>query len=269
MKTLIMRKILIIAISLICFQVFGQDLKSSEEWYNDYISNYGLDNKDSKSDLREYDFSDLFLRTSSSHIFGVIGQNMQRIQIKWISINKDPNNPDNYYVYGKTRVKSNICEFTGIIKVKTIRLYKEGAYDMPYRSKVQPEQIGVMFCDYTLTENSSDKHTGLFKGISATEFYIDNDTLFYNDLRSSADDMTNNQFVGTWTSYDNNNPKICNWGDYRVPNVSGFDCGAARFSPCEKYASNGWIIFMIANGASPDNMNIEEAQKSENEKWWK
>ncbi|AZQ64721.1 hypothetical protein EI427_21085 [Flammeovirga pectinis] len=119
-----------------------------------------------------------------------------------------------------------------------------------------------------MTENSNEKHTGIFQGISATDFYINNDTLTYNDLRSSADDMTNNQFVGTWTSYSTGTSKNCNWGDYRVPNVTGFDCGAARFSPCDKYVSNGWIGLKIANGASPEHMNIEEAQKAENEKWW-
>lgn len=265
---MIIKKILILALNLICFHLIGQDSKSPGEWYNEYISNFGLEHNDSKNEFLNYDFSDLILQTSSTQIYGVIGQNMQRIQFKWISINKDPNNPENYYVYGKTKVNSNICEFTGILKVKTIRLYGEGKYDMPHNSKVQPGLIGVIFYDYILTENSKEEHTGTFNGIAATEFFIDNDELFYNDLRRNSDDMANNQFVGTWTRHDGEENKLCNWGDYRIPNVSGFDCGAARFSPCIKYAPNGWLVYMIANGASPDRMNIEEAKKSESQKWW-
>ncbi|AZQ64724.1 hypothetical protein EI427_21100 [Flammeovirga pectinis] len=142
-----MRKIFIIALTVFCGQVIGQENRSPNQWYNDFISNYGLDSKESKSELIGYDFSELFLKTSSTEIFGIIGDKMQRIQIKWISINKDINNPEKYYVYGKTRVKSNVCGFTGVIEIKTIRLYPDGIYDMPYRSKVKPEKIGVLFCD--------------------------------------------------------------------------------------------------------------------------
>jgi hypothetical protein len=257
-----MKNIIIFILALISVYSFGQKVKTSEEWYNDFISNYGLENKESKSEFIKYDFSKLFLKTPSTMIYGIIGDSMQRFQIKWISINQDSNNPESYYVFGKTKVKSNVCEFTGSINLKTIRLYQAGKYDMPTNIKLQPEKIGVLFCDYTLIENMKEKHTGILKGISAMDFYLYNDTLYYNDLRSGADDMTNNQFVGTCTDYYGGNLKICNWGEYRVPNVSGFDCGVAEFLPCEKYAGNGWIVFIIAHGASPDRMHKEDAKKS-------
>jgi len=264
-----LRIFLIFILTIFSLEAVAQAQNTQGEWYNDFISNYGLDTKDSKPEMIDYDFSELFLKTSSAKIYGVIGDDMQRIQIKWISINKDPNNPENYYVFGKTKVKANVCEFTGILKIKTIRLYPDGKYDMPFRSTINPEKIGVLFCDYTLTENSKELHVGVFQGISATDFYLNNDTLSYNDLRSSDDDMTNNQFVGTWTAYKAGSPKICNWGDYRVPNVTGFDCGAAEFSPCEEFVKNGWGNFKLASTDWQENEEIKNAREIENDEWWK
>jgi len=263
-----MKFILTLTVILYSINLFGQEWKSTEEWFNYQLENYGLANTDSKTELLKYDFSKLFLETSEQQIYGIIGSKMQRIRIKWISINQDPNNPENYYVYGKTKVKSNVCGFTGILKVKTIRLYPEGVYDMPYRSKINPDKIGVLYCDYILTENSNENHTGVFKGISATDFYIHQDTLFYNNLRSGADDMTNNRFVGSWTSYNNGTPKICFWGDYRIPNLYGLDCGAARFSPCEKFMKFGWENFDLARYHGQESEEIKRAREMEFEKWW-
>jgi hypothetical protein len=268
-KTLDMRNIFVLTFSLICLQTLGQEANSSEEWYHDFIENYQLDDMEFKSEFNQYDFSGLFLKTSSYNIFGVIGENMQRIQLKWISVSKDPNNPEDYHVYGKTKVKSNVCSFTGILKIRTIRLYLSGVYDMPYRSAINPKVIGILFCDYVLTEISNEKHTGVFQGISATEFYVNNDTLFYNNLRHSADDMTNNQFVGTWTSHSTEESKICNWGDYRVPNVLNFDCGASEFSPCEDFLQYGWDDFKLASTYGQESEDIKKAREIEEDEWWK
>lgn len=267
-KMNIMKNLILLILTLTLSKANCQSEKTPEVWFKYFTDNFGLDSKEQKNEFKHFDFSELFLKTTSTDVYGVIGENLQRIQFKWISINKDPNNPDNYYVYGKTKVKSNVCGFTGIIKIKTIRLYPDGRYDLPYKSKIQPDKIGVLFCDYILTENTNEKHTGVFSGISATDFYIHNDSLFFNDLRESADDMTNNQFVGYWTSYSNGIPKFCNWGDYRVPNVSGFDCGAAKFSPCDEYEKFGWENFKLANLYLNDSPENDKARKLENEKWW-
>ncbi|MCU4174868.1 hypothetical protein [Carboxylicivirga sp. N1Y90] len=234
-----------------------------DNWYKFYLNDLGLGIDEHKSELNSFDFSSVLLKTHSSSIYGVIGDDMQRIKIKWISINKDPFNPDTYYAYGKTNVKGNVCEFTGVLKIRTIRLFPKEEYDMPSSSKVNPEKIGVLFCDYNLVENKRQLHTGVFKGVSASEFYIHKGKLFYNDLRASADDMSNNLFVGEWISNSTKKSKICFWGDYRVPNVSGFDCGAAVFSPCSKFDNKGWDDIDEAY-----NLNDQEALKRELEEWW-
>jgi len=247
---------------LICSQACGQFENLSEIWLQEYINDYGLDKLEHKNEFNSLDFAPLLIQTPPSHIYGVIGENMQRIQIKWISINKDSKNPDVYIVTGKTKVKDNICEFVGKLQIKTLRLYTN--YDMPYDSKVTPQKIGVVFFTYTLIEQGTSEHSGVFKGISATEFYLLNNKLIYNDFRAASDDMTNNQYVGTWTSNKSKQTLVCNWGDYRVPNVQDFDCGAAEFVPCEKYRKYGWTDLYKAK--MQDDL---EAQKRELSEWWK
>ncbi len=79
----------------------------------------------------------------------------------------------------------------------------------------------------------------------------------------------NNQFAGRWTEYDKEKGLKANWGDGRIPLSGDLDVGTSEFCPAKKYASNGWMTFMIAFGASPDRMKIEEAKKSESREWWK
>lgn len=247
---------------LIGIQACGQTINLSELWQQQYITDNGLDKVDLKIDFINLDFAPLLTQTHPSNIYGVIGANMQRIQIKWNTVKKDSNNSDTYLVTGKTKVKENIFEFSGHLKINTIRLYPN--YDMPYDSKISPQKIGVVFFDYLLIEEGSSEHSGVFKGISATEFYLLNNKLYYNDLGAIADDMTNNQFVGEWQSKKSKQSLICNWGDYRVPNIHDFDCGAAEFVPCEKYLLNGWedVYKAMVN-------NDLEAQERELIEWWK
>jgi hypothetical protein len=50
---------------------------------------------------------------------GIIGTDFQRFQIHFSSIKKNPQNPYEYLVSGKTMVKNNRCDFTGTITIKT------------------------------------------------------------------------------------------------------------------------------------------------------
>lgn len=65
----------------------------------------------------------------------------------------------------------------------------------------------------------------------------------YNDIESYRDNYFNNAFVGIWKSNTTGKDKICNWGDYRVPNVNcDFDSGAGELSISQKYLKNGWDV---------------------------
>ncbi|WP_440135596.1 hypothetical protein, partial [Chitinophaga sancti] len=49
---------------------------------------------------------------------GYIGDNYQRFCIHYTSVTKSKENPYQYIVCGKTKVKENICSFTGTITVR-------------------------------------------------------------------------------------------------------------------------------------------------------
>jgi hypothetical protein len=77
-----------------------------------------------------------------------------------------------------------------------------------------------------------------------TKWYLDKNNLMqYNDIDINSDSYFNNAFVGTWKMYNSKVEKICNWGDYRVPQTKcDFDIGAGELSISEKYLKNGWWI---------------------------
>jgi len=211
-----------------------------ESWCKNILDNYGLSAKESKNDLAKYDISPLLTHTDQSDVFGIIGANFRRIQVNLFSVTKSKANVNEFIVTGATKVSNNVNKFTGNITLRTARYYEPNRFDMPYKSPISPDTIGVAFFDYLLNENRADEHSGFFEGILAIGFYVIEGKIHYNDLRAGADEFTNNEFVGTWTSYSSGNRLVCNWGDYRVPNVIGFDCGAGEFAPCDQYRQYGW-----------------------------
>ncbi|HOD62353.1 MAG TPA: hypothetical protein PKG96_09670 [Bacilli bacterium] len=224
------------------------------------------------TEIQKYDISDLLTLKKFQTEFegdtteiermeplGFIGDNYQRFYIHFISVIQNPNNTLEYFVYGKSRVKTNICSFQGIITIKNAKTYLE--------SDLLPLRQGFVTGDYEFFEDSDQKGTGIFKGVFKTNYYIDTKgKIHYDALNFVADGYKNNQFQGTWTSYKSEDSKKCNWGDYRIPDSQGLDIGAGEFSVNEKYVSNGWLTYMTANGIGTD-MN-GEMKKAENEKWW-
>ena len=90
--------------------------------------------------------------------------------------------------------------------------------------------------------------------------------MLYDALDSNADGYFNNQFDGTWTSYKTGVSKMCNWGDYRIPDSKGLDGGAGEFIVNEKYKNNGWQNYVNMN--SQDKAVAKKAVDEENRKWW-
>jgi len=58
-----------------------------------------------KEQLEKYNFSILFISTNNTYVYGFIGNNYQRIRIKFITVTKDSLKPNIYKVYGKSMVK--------------------------------------------------------------------------------------------------------------------------------------------------------------------
>jgi hypothetical protein len=254
-----MRRILIIVGLIISGLVSGQQPKTT-----DFLN-----------EITKYNFSELWTLTKlkiendtsiveRQEPLGFIGENYQRFYIHFISVIQNPTVKLDYLIYGKTRVKENICSFQGQIVIKEARIYVEG--DLP------PLKQGFVKGTYEFYEDSRQKDTGKLKGTFSTDFYIDNNgKIRYDAISFDADGFSNNQFIGIWTSYKLNESKKCNWGDYRIPECewkNGCDVGAAEFSINDKFIKNGWENYTWAWNTYPESTDVMKARQKEEEKWW-
>lgn len=231
---------------------------SSSMGYSQEDKNFPIDfiNQIGKYDISHLFMCDSIIRQGDNkqkekrpESLGFIGENYQRFYIHFISVTKNIDNNNQYLVKGKTRVKQNICDFEGVINIKEART---GNIEWIIDS-LENFYTGFIKGTYNFKGNSEQVNSGIFNGEFELSFYYDKtNTINYNALSFGiSDNFSNNQFNGTWASYDNKINMICNWGDFRIPNSSNFDIGAGEFSPNEKYRKYGWENYL-----------------KEVEKWW-
>ncbi len=219
-----------------------------------------INTTDFLKEIKTYDVSDLWTLNTPEPL-GYIGENYQRFFIHFISAIKNPNNRLEYFVYGKTRVKNNICSFQGTIKITKCITYEE--------TDVPDIKQGSVIGEYEFFENPDEKGTGTLKGKFLSDFMIDKNGKFkYDDLMLSADGFENNQFEGVWISYQIKSSKKCNWGDYRIPDSGDLDRGVAEFGPNFKYADYGWENYQQAWFYDSSKPEVQKAREKEKEKWW-
>ncbi|MCR9063679.1 MAG: hypothetical protein NXI00_06920 [Cytophagales bacterium] len=263
-----MKRIIIILL-LVSNISIGQTLDRLKENF-DLEVDYQSKNVLEKYKSFDYDFSNIWSVTENQNVYGIIGDEHQRISIKLISIIRISNGPFLYNVYGKSKVKDNICEFYGNIVIKEIREVKELHFgvDDEYADKGIKNQ-GILVADYEFYESKEQKHSGIFKGTLYSKWYLNSkNQIVYDDIEFISDGYMNNAFVGVWKSYSTGKEKDCNWADYRVPIANrDFDIGAGEFSVSEKYWNKGWLDIALKN-KSP-NLAIKQSEKAENQKeWW-
>ncbi len=232
---------ILVAFILFSLQNYGQDTYCNK----DVIEESYILPKNDIENYSKYDFSNLWLQTENDFIYGIIGDEYQRILVKFIFVERSLNGSNEYLIYGKSSVKSTVCDFVGkitIVKIQELKDQKFGV-DEEYKNSGIKSQ-GLLTAKYELFENKDQNDSGVFSGILQSTWYLDSDDkIKYNDIDSNADGYFNNAFVGTWKMYNSNIKKVCNWGDYRVPWAKcDFDIGAGEFSVSEKYIRNGWWI---------------------------
>lgn len=187
---------------------------------------------------------------------GVIGLNYQRIQIHIDKVTKNKTKSDTYIITGKSKVKDNICNFSG--ELKLLKLFLIGCSDTTI------EKCGQLFGSYTLYEDSLHNHCGVFKGIMECSVRLDSTgkRMLLGDC-CGDDNYWNRTFIGTWTEYKTGNVKKCIWGDYRLPFVFDFMCGDGEMRACDKYAMYGWQTF----NDNSEYMTVNEKWELK-DKWW-
>ncbi len=193
---------------------------------------------------------------------GVIGEQCQRFFIHYTSITKSLTNPYQYNVTGKTKVKENICDFSG-----TITIVKAGIYTKQLDNRYKQ---GFAECVVNFKEDNQQAATGFITGKLTTKFYLDEKrNAQYDDLLFGADLYFNNQCEASWTSYSNKKTRKVNWGDYRIPGNTGFDVGDGEFAIADKYANNGWQSYKLATAGDPEKEATKKAIAAEAKLWWK
>jgi hypothetical protein len=225
------------------------------------------------SQLVNLEFSHLWMINDKA-ILGFIGDDYNRIKIKYISIIKNINNPNLYYICGKDQVDSDIHTFLGTIELLNIRkiinpekfkLYEEAKRQNDEKvAKLLSRDQFVAIARYIYYEDSSCLNRGYFDGVMKSKFCIDGNTILFDSTESDNDLYSNNQCVGTWTSYTNKTTKRCNWGEYRIPCSGDLDIGEGDFCPNIKYYDKGWKSYYKAVF-----LNDSVAQKEEQKIWWK
>lgn len=193
--------------------------------------------------FEKYDFSKLWLRTENNSIYGVIGDDNQRILIKILSAKKNNNHPLEYFILGKSSVKGNICDFSGKITIQKIQISKRTNFGVDNEFKNHSKTQGLLTAKYKFFENKNHKHSGTFDGELKTKWYLDKQSqIKYDNLNAHSDGYFNNAFVGYWSIYGSTVRKKCNWGDFRIPSIAcDFDIGISEFNVSEKYRNKGWV----------------------------
>ena len=247
-----------------CFFSFGQT--EAQKFIKKQLDSEYTSKPELKTPLGKHDFSALFTKTDNCGVYGFIGENYQRLRIKFIYVSKNASSADTYDVYGKSLVKNNLVEFRGTLKISHIRkllITQHGCEDEARYKGFNGEF--VILGDYKLSESKNEKYSGVFQGSFRTDFFLDkNNKVQYDDIEFCSDGYTNNQFVGQWTPYGGNLSKRCNWGDFRIPNSGNFDIGAGEFSPDDQYLKFGWqtVRDLVLN------QNNKKARQIEEAKWW-
>jgi hypothetical protein len=240
----------------LCENFNPEQIDFSNEYFALQIKYHSKDTNKLRQTLK-YDYSPIWL-SGNWEQNGVLGLNCQRIQIHIDKVTKS-NNPTTYFVFGKTKVNNVICNFKG--EIELVKLF---FYDTNHDSEYQ--NSGDLFAKYIFYEDSSQFHSGIFKGVTECSVYLDSSEKYMHVDESSriADGYWNRTFVGTWTDYKTKVTKKCIWGDYRLPFTFDFDCGDGEMHVCDKYIKNGWQTF----GDGSEYIFVAKDQYEIKNKWW-
>ena len=190
-------------------------------------------------------------------LLGYIG-NGQRLYMHFDTIYKDKANPHWYHVEGKSKVKQNLCSFTGRIDLHSFAPNEQLDPNVKrYKLKAQ----------YRFNEDKTQNGSGFFAGSFTSYFIIYQDTAYFDSIEDGADGYNNNQFEGHWTSYRTKVSKKANFGVGRIPDSNDLDVGSAEFYVTPNKQHLGWESYMKAfETETPEG---QKAQAEEDREWWK
>ena len=193
---------------------------------------------------------------------GYIGADYQRFYLHYTSVQPVAATPGTYRVAGKTRVKNNVCAFTGTITVVKARRYTAPNAEYPQFRE------GELTCRVALDEDRRQAGSGTLRGTMTTYFYLDQQGQPRYNTLEMMDGFSNNECVATWTSYATNQSKPCHWGDFRIPQAGKLNTSVSEFAVAQPYVAHGWQTYMAAQDGMPDTPAARQARAEEKRQWW-
>ena len=219
-----------------------------------YLGFAKVPNNKLNEQLLRYDYSQVLMRND---LLGYIG-NGQRLYMHFDTIYKDKANPHWYHVEGKSKVKQNLCSFTGRIDLHSFAPNEQLDPNVKrYKLKAQ----------YRFNEDKAQNGSGFFASSFSSYFIIYQDTAYFDSTEDGADGYNNNQFEGHWTSYRTKVSKKANFGVGRIPDSNDLDVGSAEFRVTPNKQHLGWESYTKAfETETPEG---QKAQAEEDREWWK
>jgi len=197
---------------------------------------------------------------------GYIGPNYQKFDIHFSSVVQDTSNRLKYFVNGKARVDKVIKTIRGNLIIYEARRFKKGIDTLFGMNLDTTLETGYIKGQYYFDEYLKSKLIGVLKGLFTTYIYLDKNNLVHYYFWP-GDSFYNNQFEGLEELCKDTMKIKCNWGDYRIPDSKGLDCGASEFIPIDKYIKYGWAHYkkqFVGNTISIENTVNEEQEDT----WW-
>src|SRR5690606_33753221 len=128
----------------LCSHCPGQELKDFSDIIN--IDDEFQILKPNMDEIKSIDISSFWkVAENPQRTFGFIGTNYRRLRIALISVIKNANAADQYFVYGKSMVANNICPFQGMLTIHESYYVKSAEYPLG--------NTGILAGSYALYED--------------------------------------------------------------------------------------------------------------------
>lgn len=213
-----------------------------------------------------FNLSSLFENNYGSYD-GVIGAKYQRIRVYFDSIIKSDDDGFTYFVFGRTKVKENVCDFKGVI----VFYYANKDASFNYENETN-EIDGILKANYVFRENPDQKSTGLFKGELISYWTLKEGNVSLGTGGYTSIDY-GFAFEGSWQGYKSDNISKCCWSNYRIPCApDDFDMSdGPDVIPNIKYKNAGWGNLNVIYNSHPDSEEFKDASRAEKieSNWWK
>lgn len=171
-------------------------------------------------------------------VLGYVGGDFCRFRIHFTVVKKVGLD---YQVRGVAGILNARYNFEGVINLDSVKVEEMSAEAKEAYGQVGIEEYGTIYASYRFVVGSRPYGgEGVGDTLRGTAWYgymKMNGTYMYDCSDIYADGFCNNQYEGVWVTKDGKTQKVCNWGDFRIPNSDGLDIGAGVFSP---EGGKGW-----------------------------